>query len=360
MHLIVTRTFPPEVGGMQNLMYGLAKSLSENVMIKVFADQYPNQYNFDKELPFSIERVGGPKIFKKYRKANLVNTYLENNKKVKAIISDHWKSLENIKTDIKKICLIHSKEINHKKNSFINKRLVKILNNCHTVVANSNFTKNLAVSVGVDENNIKVINPGVFPVDKIDEKIYRSIEKKLENRTPKLITIARFDKRKNHEKIIMALRNLKEIYPNIIYVCIGQGENIDNLKKLITELKLQNHVIFPKNLTKDEKNSYLKCSDVFVMPSITYKKSIEGFGIVYLEAAQFGVPSIGGKDGGASDAIDHEQTGYICDGNSLDDIYQSISNILENNKYKVFGRKAKEVSKKFYWSEIIKKYLEIL
>ena len=41
MHLIVTRTFPPEVGGMQNLMYGLAKSLAENVMIKVFADQYP-------------------------------------------------------------------------------------------------------------------------------------------------------------------------------------------------------------------------------------------------------------------------------------------------------------------------------
>ena len=47
-------------------------------------------------------------------------------------------------------------------------------------------------------------------------------------------------------------------------------------------------------------------------------------------------------------------------GNSLDDIYQSISKILENNKYKVFGRKAEEVSKKFHWSEIIKKYLEIL
>ena len=99
---------------------------------------------------------------------------------------------------------------------------------------------------------------------------------------------------------------------------------------------------------------------MFVMPSITYKKSVEGFGIVCIEAAQFGVPSIGGKDGGASDAIDHEQTGYICDGNSLDDVYQSIFNILENNKYKVLGRKAEEVSKKFYWSEIIKKYLEIL
>ena len=360
MHIIVTRTFPPEVGGMQNLMYGLAKSLSENVMIKVFADQYPNQDNFDKELSFSIKRVSGPKIFRKYRKANLVNSYLKSNKKVKAIISDHWKSLENINTEVKKICLIHSKEINHKKNSFINKRLIKILNNCHTVVANSNFTKNLAISLGVDENKIKVINPGVFPLDKIAEKTYKSVKNKLEGRTPKLITIARFDNRKNHEKIIMALRNLKEIYPNIIYICIGQGENIDNLKKLIIELKLQNQVIFPKNLTNDEKNSYLKCSDVFVMPSITYKKSVEGFGIVYVEAAQFGVPSIGGKDGGASDAIKHGETGYICDGNSLDNIYQSIYNILENNKYKVLGKKAEEISKKFYWSEIIKKYLAIL
>ena len=127
MHLIVTRTFPPEVGGMQNLMYGLAKSLSENIMIKVFADQYPNQDNFDKELSFSIERVSGPKILKKYRKANLVNTYLENNKKVKAIISDHWKSLELIKTNKKKICLIHSKEINHEKGSRLNRKLINIL-----------------------------------------------------------------------------------------------------------------------------------------------------------------------------------------------------------------------------------------
>ena len=84
---------------------------------------------FDKSVSFSIERVSGPKIFKKYRKANLVNTYLENNKKVKAVISDHWKSLENIKTDVKKICLIHSKEINHSKGTNLNKRVLNVLNN---------------------------------------------------------------------------------------------------------------------------------------------------------------------------------------------------------------------------------------
>ena len=67
------------------------------------------------------------------------------------------------------------------------------------------------------------------------------------------------------------------------------------------------------------------------MPSITYKKSVEGFGIAYVEAAQFGIPSIGGKDGGAADAIKHNETGLICDGNNLDQIYSSIDLILKNN-----------------------------
>ena len=42
MYLIVTRTFPPELGGMQNLMWGLARSLSKLNLIKVFADYHEN------------------------------------------------------------------------------------------------------------------------------------------------------------------------------------------------------------------------------------------------------------------------------------------------------------------------------
>ena len=43
---------------------------------------------------------------------------------------------------------------------------------------------------------------------------------------------------------------------------------------------------------------------------------------------QYGIPSIGGKDGGADDAIDHQKTGLICDGNNLDDSYSSTNAIL--------------------------------
>ena len=69
------------------------------------------------------------------------------------------------------------------------------------------------------------------------------------------------------------------------------------------------------------------------MPSIIYKKSVEGFGIAYVEAAQYGVPSIGGKDGGASDAISHNKTGLICDGNDLNSIYDTVVNFFNNENF---------------------------
>jgi len=360
MHLIITRTFPPEVGGMQNLMWGLARSLSKINLIKVFADYTEGHQKFDNTVSFSIERVSGVKLLRKYRKSYLINEYLNENKNVKCLIADHWKSLELIKTNKKKICLIHSKEINHPKGSRLNKKVLEVLNNVDHVVANSNFTKNLAIEIGVEEKRIVVINPGVDEVKEVSKKDLIKAEEFFKGKQQRLITVSRFDKRKNHEKVIMAVRNLKEIYPDIIYTCIGYGEEEENLKKLVIELKLEDQVKFLKDIPNELKNALVAKSNVFIMPSIIHKKSVEGFGIAYVEAAQYGIPSIGGKDGGANDAIDHEKSGLICDGNNLDEIFSSIKSIFENKKYIDYGKNAKELVKKFEWSKIIKEYKKII
>ena len=360
MYLIITRNFPPEVGGMQNLMWGLTNSLSKLNMVKVFADYHENHIEFDKKVSFSIERVKGPKILRKYRKSFLINDFIKQNTKINCLIADHWKSLENINTNKKKICLIHSKEINHKKGSWLNKRVLNVLNNIDYVIANSNFTKNLAIDLGVLSEKIIVINPGIDPVYKVPEDLMKKAEDIFGAKKNRLITVSRFDKRKNHEKVIMALRNLKEIYPDIIYLCIGYGDEEENIKKLVDQLNLGNQVIFLKNISNDLKNALVASSNIFIMPSIIDKKSIEGFGIAFVEAAQFGVPSIGGKDGGASDAIIHEKTGLICDGNSLEDISASVDTLLKDRKYKEYGKLAKENSKNFYWDKIIENYKRIL
>ena len=69
--------------------------------------------------------------------------------------------------------MIHSKEINHDKGSFSNKRILKVLNNIDHVVSNSKYTKDLAISCGVNSNKITVINPGIYPIKEIDEKIVK-------------------------------------------------------------------------------------------------------------------------------------------------------------------------------------------
>ena len=359
MYLIVTRSFPPELGGMQSLMWGLARELSKNFMIKVFADYIENHKEFDEQATFSIERVGGPKLLRKYRKAYLIDEFIKNGK-VNGIIADHWKSLEHLKTNKKKYCLIHGKEINHARGSGINKRLLTVLNNVEKVIANSKYTKDLAINIGVKADNIIVINPGIDPIKDLDQKSLEKVESLLAVKTPRLITVSRFDKRKNHQKVIMALRNLKQIYPDIIYICIGYGDEEENIKDLVKELDLEGQVMFFKDISEDLKNALVAKSNIFVMPSTIYKSSVEGFGIAYTEAAQLSIPSIGGKDGGASDAIDHEKTGLICDGGNLDDIYSSINSMFENKKYLEYGKNAKEFVTKFYWPNIIEQYKKIL
>ena len=359
MYLIVTRAFPPELGGMQSLMWGLTKEMSKNFMIKVFADYQENHKEFDKKENFSIERVGGIKFLRKIRKAQLINEYLKENK-IQGIIADHWKSLELINTDKKKYCLIHGKEINHPKGSSLNNRVVKVLNGVEKVIANSEYTKNLAIDSGVKKGKIVVINPGVDPVNELNKKSLEKVESLLKVKSPRLITVSRFDKRKNHEKVIMALRNLKQKYPDIVYICMGYGDEEDNLKKLVKELDLNLQVMFFKDISDDLKNALIAKSNIFVMPSIIHKKSVEGFGIVYLEAAQYGIPSLGGKDGGASDAIDHNKTGLICDGNNLEDIYSSLDSMIENKKYIEFGKNAKEYVSKFEWNKTLEKYKKII
>ena len=359
MYLIVTKTFPPEIGGMQNLMWGLANELSKNFMIKVFADYCEDHKTFDEQVSFSIERVGGIKLLRKYRKAQLINEFIKENK-IEGIIADHWKSLELLKTNKKKICLIHGKEINHEKGTSLNKRVLEVLDNVETIVANSEYTKDLAVKLGVKEDKIVVINPGVDKVEELDKKTLDKVENLLKYKSPRLITVSRFDKRKNHEKVIMALRNLKQIYPSIVYICVGYGDEEENIKKLVAELGLQPQVMFFKDISNELKNALIAKSNIFVMPSIVHKKSVEGFGIAYVEAAQYGLPSLGGKDGGSADAIEHEKTGLICDGNELDEVYSSINLMLENDKFNEYAKAAKENSAKFNWNIIIEEYKKIL
>ena len=361
MFLVSTRNFPPELGGMQNLMEGLSNALIDHGPVKVFADNHEHAENYDQNSKLNIQRVSGLKIFRKYRKANLVKEFLTSNE-VRASFFDHWKSIENIEKNLlnrtKSFCLIHSKEINHPVGSSLNKRVLTALAKADHVIANSKFTKEFAIKLGI--KNVTVINPGCnYPIP-INDGAKEFAKKIYGNASPKLITITRLDGRKSHHNVMMTVKNLLPKYPSLKYVSIGDGEEGNNLLRLRKTLGLEKSVEFIFKSTEQEKVALLEQSNIFVMPSVIYKKSVEGFGITYIEAASYGKPSIGGIYGGEGDAIKSGQTGYLCNGNDLNAIYDTLLKTLANDHYLELGANALEFSKDFSWEKIIKKYISLI
>jgi len=215
MFLVVTRNFPPDVGGMQILMGDLSESLPNHGPVKVFAYEYPDSNIYDSKSPINIERVKGIKLFRKYRKANLVNNFMNTSPSIRAVFADHWKSLELIKTEYLKktrsFCLLHSKEKNHGIGPLLNKRLIKSTDKADFIIANSNFTKELAIKVGINPSKIHVIFPGIQKPKIVENKSKIKSKKIFGESFPKIITVARLDKRKGHDKILMLIKNLKPL-----------------------------------------------------------------------------------------------------------------------------------------------------
>ena len=361
MFVVSTRNFPPEIGGMQNLMEGLSMALLNHGPVKVFAEENNKSKNYDETSKLNIERVSGLKIFRKYRKANLVKEFIAANQ-IRAAFFDHWKSIENVDLNIlrktKSFCLIHSKEINHTVGSSLHKRVLNALDKADFIIANSKFTKELALKLGAKD--VIVINPGCnYPID-VSDNAKQFAKNIYGNSSPRLITISRLDGRQGHQNILMTIKNLLPKFPNLKYVSIGDGDERKNLEKLKKELNLENNVELIFNSTEQEKVGLLEQSDVFVMPSVVFKKSVEGFGITYIEAASYGKPSIGGIYGGEGDAIKSGKTGYLCNGNDLNAIYENLLKILNNKKYIELGANALEFSKDFSWGKTIKKYINLI
>ncbi|MAK12829.1 MAG: glycosyl transferase [Candidatus Pelagibacter sp.] len=363
MFVITTRNFLPDIGGMQILMSDIANNLSKYKRVKVYADFSENSNDFDKNQKYEVIRIKGFKFIRKFRKANQIQDFLLKNKNIDGLISDHWKSLEKISKNTCSstctVCLIHGKEINHPNGSPLNTRMLNSLTKSKYVIANSVFTKNLAIEKGVDENKLVVINPGTDIVE--NENLDENQAQKLFNgASPKIISVCRLEKRKGLDKTILALKNFQSKYQNFKLIIIGDGDEKENLKSQIKNLNLSKNIILMKNINLKMKNSLIKLADFFVMPSIKVGKSIEGFGISFLEAAKYGTPSIGGIEGGSSDIIINGKTGLLCDGNSHEEIYKNLILIMKNNNYKVFGANAKDFAKKFSWEIQIKKYITLI
>ncbi|MEK6984706.1 MAG: glycosyltransferase family 4 protein [Nanoarchaeota archaeon] len=231
------------------------------------------------------------------------------------------------------------------------------------IMAVSRYTFDLA-ALNCDRKKLIVVNNGV-DLEKLKVTKSREVMKKELNLGNKkiLLSVGGLVKRKGIDIVIKALHGVIKKVPNLAYLVIGRGSELENLKVLSKSLGLEEKVRFLGYVSNSEIANYFNLCDVFVLMSNTIKDKggIEGFGIVYIEASAMGKPAIGGKSGGTGDAIVDNATGFRVQPNSLNELIKKLILLLRNDRLRLKMGSAgrKRVLKNFLWKHNVEKTIEV-
>ncbi len=214
-------------------------------------------------------------------------------------------------------------------------------------------------------NRIRIINRAIilkeFEISESKQELRKEFHISTDDFV--LLSVGRHVKRKNFDLVIKAVKEIINKKPNlnIKYFLIGEGPVTVQLKALARKLNLSDHVKFLGVQNTIIRNKFYKLSDVFIMPAITEKSNIEGFGIVFIEANYYRIPVIGSHSGGIVEAINDGETGFLIEPNNLNQLVEKLLFLFKNEELrKIMGELGyKRVLNEFSWEKIVNDYLRV-
>jgi Glycosyltransferase len=160
--------------------------------------------------------------------------------------------------------------------------------------------------------------------------------------------------RKGFDVLLKALPSVIKEIPDLHLTIIGNGEYYDELVRLSHELRVETFVDILTDV--EDKTEYWRKASLFVLAAREDGPNIEGFGIVTLEAASFGLPVVVCRSGGAPEAVLDNVTGLIVPPNDPTALSAAIVSILNNpDRTKKMGEAGRKYVAEEYSIPIIAK-----
>ena len=235
------------------------------------------------------------------------------------------------------IPIIHGSEVlRHSYSGTIVRRLValrmqRFYRSSNAIICVSEFTRSLVLrkfrvreeSMFVVHNGMKdEFRPGVDTGCRIRRQwdISRGVRV--------LLTLARLVPRKGQDTVIRALPRIREEFPDVVYLCAGEGPYKSALAGMAAALGVGEHVLFPGRIEPEDKYSYYAACDLFVMVSRQHGETVEGFGLSFLEAWHASAAVLGGLHGGVVEVIDDGVDGALVDPHDVKGVADGILKML--------------------------------
>ncbi len=209
-----------------------------------------------------------------------------------------------------------------------------LLKGARQIVANSEFCRQEFLDYGFPQAKVPIVLPGVDPSVFTPGAAPESLIAKWNPEGKNiLLTVARVSERKGHDLVIKSLSELLKKHPQTFYLIVGKGPDRERLQSLSEVLGVSDAVGFAGFVPDEELPDYYRLCDIYVMPNreiFDTTDSIEGFGISFVEASACGKPVIGGKSGGAVEAVEDGKSGFLIDPDSVAEFTAAADKLLSN------------------------------
>ncbi|MFH1671592.1 MAG: glycosyltransferase family 4 protein, partial [Candidatus Portnoybacteria bacterium] len=318
--LILSGVFPPDIGGPSAFLDPLARDLIKNgfkVRVLTFGKK-------EKKYPYPVKRVSNnwPGFLKSFiylkwglwygLKSDIIYNQdlytagitaliikkVLGKKLVTRFVGDSaWEKSCAGEGICDNVMVFQEKEYSSKIERW-KKIRKRILSSSDKIIVASNFLKQVALRIGLSEEKIRVIYNSIDFMEINPSLSKEELKQKMGLKGKVLLTIARLTPWKGVDMLIKIMPGLIEKYGQINLIVAGRGSELENLKQLAENLKIENNVIFTGQADRQEVNDYLTMADIFLLNS-----NYEGMSHLLLESIKAGLPIITTPAGGNPETI---------------------------------------------------------
>jgi len=368
--LIISRNFPPLIGGMERLVFNIYRQLGRQHHCGVVGPPGSGTFLHDQDQSYECRLQPVPFFM------------------LSAIVKGLWASCRYkyriciagsgltapAAVIASKLCAMKSVTFVHGLDLIVKSRIYQLfflpfIRRSDIVVANSHNTARLARLAGISGEKIVVLNPGVDMPGELSSRAEFKRQYGLEGKVL-LLSAGRLVPRKGLAEFIRnSLPAVVEQHENAVLVIIGgEPENalkqtggvVDEIRAAIEECNLENNVFMTGRVDDNVLAAAYQEADCFVFPLIDVSGDVEGFGMVAIEAAAHGLPTFAFKTGGVSDAVAEGSSGFLLKPGEYGSFSRALIDCLDNPGMLPSPASCRSFAERFEWDHFGKKLDRII
>lgn len=359
--LLITRNFPPVVGGMEKLNQRMFEGISQHFTAVLIAPKGAKQFVPPNAKVYEAPSLSLP-VFFLY--AFFTSIYLAIKLRPCVVLAGSGLTAPFAYTASrftrgKSIVYVHGLDL-IADSSIYQGIWLPFIRHCDAVIANSSNTKNLALEKGIKAQRISIVFPGTDMPELDPKKAENFRNNHSLGQCPILLSVGRITERKGLLPFIQnAFPHVLEKFPTVKLVIIG-SEPVHALKQdkqhITAEIKnylqknnLTDAVIFLGRCDDETLIAAYQAANVHVFPVLASNSDVEGFGMVAIEAAANGLQTVAFDVGGVADAVKQGVTGSLVVQNDYFGFAYDIVQCIEKSNLQATKNACIQASKTYGW-----------